>query len=242
MAVAASIPELTQSVPWPEEKVEVGASISLIPWISTSENMLPTWWSRARETKLREIWKKSDHLAAAVYGMKAKMTAIPFKIVPRDTSIRLHFKQAEMFTERLRNNSGYLQGWNAEYGKFIVDLHTQDNGGHLLVMGDGSSDGPIIGPAMGVLHLDSWRCTRTSNPLYPIVYEHTDANAINCTIHGVISLSQMPAPEKEMYGVGVCAVSRAINSVQSLMDIARYKQEKMGSRPPPRFLSGEWHD
>lgn len=238
MAVAASVQELIQSVPYPEENVEVGASSSRLPWISASDNMLPAWWNRARDTKLRDLWKKSDHLAAAVYGMKAKMTAIPFKIVPRNTSIRLHFKQAEMFTQRLRNNSGYLQGWNQEYGKFIVDLHTQDNGGFMLIMGDGPEDGPIVGPAMGMLHLDAWRCTRTSNPLYPVVYEHIDGKRYKLHYSRVMSLSQMPAPEKEMYGVGVCAVSRAINSVQSLMDIARYKQEKMGSRPPRAFLVG----
>jgi hypothetical protein len=34
-----------------------------------------------------------------------------------------------------------------------------------------------------------------------------------------------------MYGVGFCAVSRAIHTAQSLMDNAQYKEEKLGSRP-----------
>jgi hypothetical protein len=47
----------------------------------------------------------------------------------------------------------------------------------------------------------------------------------------VMYKAQMESTLAQMYGVGFSAISRAINTAQSLLDILIFKQEKLGSRP-----------
>jgi hypothetical protein len=45
-----------------------------------------------------------------------------------------------------------------------------------------------------------------------------------------------------MHNVGFCWLSRAINSVQRLIDVATYNQEKLGSRPLRQLILGKGID
>src|SRR5688572_18165580 len=71
--------------------------MGLLSRMSSASRRIPTWWSPARDTALRDFFITDDHLAGAVYAMQAKMTAIPFKIVARNTHIKLHMRQAEQY-------------------------------------------------------------------------------------------------------------------------------------------------
>lgn len=207
-------------------------------WVVQANEIIPAWWSVNRDIALRRFWKKSDHLAGALYAMQAKMTAIPFRIVPRDSSVKQHVRDAEAAEARLRANSELGNGYEAAYEKWILDLLTQDNGAFLLILGDGPADGPIVGPAMGVMHLDATRCTRTNNPMYPVVYYDEDGRRYKLHYTRVMYTSQLTSPIREMHGIGFCAVSRVIYTAQHLMDISRYEQEKLGSRPINSLMVG----
>jgi hypothetical protein len=117
-----------------------------------------------------------------------------------------------------------------------MDLYTQDNGMFWEVTGDGRPDGPIVGPATGLLHLDAWRCQRTGDPEFPVVYYDTDGSRYKLHRTRIIFRSQMPSPRAEMLRVGYCWTSRAVNAAQNLIDESVYKQEKMGSRPQRAIL------
>jgi|GEM_PF-4280918 len=113
----------------------------------------------------------------------------------------------------------------------LVSHNTQDNGAFAEVIGAGKPDGPIRGMAMGLSHLDSWRCQRTSSMKFPVIYQDTDGKRYKMHYTRVIFTSQMPSPAAEMHRVGMCAISRCINVAQTLLDQLVYKQEKLGSRP-----------
>lgn len=213
----------------------MSSGIWLVQWMAQAGYNVPPWWSVHRDTSLREFWKKSDHLSGAIYTMTSKMTAIPNKVIARDQSVRKYVKAAEEATIRLRA-AEFGESWVVFYSKWVEDLLTQDNGAFAEIIGPGDPDGPIIGAPVGLAHLDSWRCQRTGNSTYPIIYTDTDGKRYKLHRSRVMYASQMPSPIAEMYGVGFSAVSRCLNVSQTLMDILIFKQEKLGSRPHRQIL------
>ncbi|NOQ49284.1 MAG: hypothetical protein GQ553_01265 [Nitrosomonadaceae bacterium] len=205
--------------------------IFTVNWKTQAGAYMPAWWSAKRDKRLRKFWKKSDHLSGAIYAMESKMTAIPRKVIARDPSIEEHVQQAEFLTQVIEKGAQYGEGWEKFFGMFVEDLLTQDNGAFSEIIGAGDKSGPIIGAPLSLAHLDSHRCTRTGNIEYPVVFTDVDNTKYKLHYSRVLFLSQMSSPIKEMYGVGFCAVSRAINISQTMIDILNYKQEKLGSRP-----------
>lgn len=207
-------------------------------WMRSSREIIGPWWSPQRDMELDAFWRSEDHIAGAVYNMVAKMVAIPFKIVPRDTTVKRYVEQAKRYEAILLEDSGIGHGWETEYHKFITDMLTQDNGGFLLVGGEGNANGPIFGEPAGIMCLDSERCTRTGDKKYPVKYLHDDGREYALHATRVIFRSQMPSARRAMYDVGFCAISRMIHTGQHLLDIARYEQEKLGSRPLRALMIG----
>lgn len=221
-----------QSIP----KQEVESGLFLVNWLARAGEAAPSWWSYSRDVFLRRFWKGSDHLSGALYTMQSKMSAIPVKVVARDLADREAVELAKVYTELVNMSPGFGRGWVTEYGKFIEDLTSQDNGGFFEVIGGGPKDGAIIGPPVSIAHLDSNRCRRTGNAIYPVIYEDQSGQRFKLHYTRVMFESQMPSPISEMFGVGFCAVSRCIGVSQNLVDIVVYKQEKLGSRPHRQII------
>lgn len=195
-------------------------------------DVLPAWWSPARDRALSEFWKSCSVLAGAMYAMVSKMATIPWHVEPRDKGINSHFIEAERFERNLRDSAEYGAGWGAFIEMQMVSLLGQDNGRFMEIidMADNKM-GPLIPPALSVAHLDPSRCTRTSDPTYPVKYLGKDGKQRALHWTRVAFSSQMPSEREDMYKVGICAVSRAASYGQNMLDMATYKQEKLGSRP-----------
>lgn len=202
-------------------------------------DLVPPWWSRARDLALRQAWKASDHLATAIYNAQAKIIGIPFRVIAKDTTNPEHIAQAADLTAVLNMSSEFGKTWSYAYSKFVEDVLTQDNGGFLEIIGDGAADGPIEGLPMSVRHLDSYRCQRTGDPTYPVIYTGDDNKMYKFHWTRIIYFSQMPSSKSEMFGVGFCSVSRCLRVAQTLIDMVRYKQERLGSRPHNQMLVGK---
>lgn len=213
--------------------------VSTLSFMAQAGQLAPPWWSRARDAWLSNFWKSSNHLSLVIYNAQSKLAGIPFVIEPVDPSVGKHVAQASFITETLTIGSEMGQGVSAALEKFYEDLLTLDNGAFLEVIGDGAPDGPIAGTPLAVRHLDSQRCTRTSDPVYPVVYEARDGRRYKLHWTRVIFLSQMASSRRAMNGVGFSAVSRSIDVAQTAIDIIRYKQERLGSRPPNQIIVGK---
>lgn len=207
------------------------SNVLTVPAIASAGQIIPPWWSTSRDKSLRNFWKRSDHLSGALYSMTSKMTAIPHKVVARDTSIKAHVEEAEIMTNVIQAAVEYGNGWVDFYSKFTEDLLCQDNGAFAEIIGPGPKNGPIVGRPVSVAHLDSSRCQRTGNSVYPVIYVDTDNKRYKLHYTRVMYTSQMTSPSAEMFGVGFCATSRCIAVAQTLIDILTYKMEKLGSRP-----------
>jgi len=208
-----------------------GGGVFGVAWMAQAGLSIPAWWSPTRDAELRRFWKKSDHLSGAIYNLTAKMTAIPVKVVARDPSIKRDVVQAGKLTDWLLQTAQFGEGWEAFFGPFIEDLITQDNGAFAEIIGPGPQDGPLTSLPFSIAHLDSWRCQRTGDPEFPVIYHDVDGKYYRLHYTRVLFMSQMRSTIAEMFGVGFCAVSRSVNTSQNLIDISWYKQEKLGSRP-----------
>lgn len=131
-----------------------------------------------------------------------------------------------------------VEGTETYIAAHTVVHNCSDNGGFFEIIGEGDKTGPIEGPALGVAHLDAQRCQRTGDPEYPVLYLKPSGGRSKFHYTRVAFASDMPSAREEMFGVGFSAISRAINSAQNLLDIATFKQEKLGSRPLRGILQG----
>lgn len=213
--------------------------ISILSRLIRAGALAPNWWSKERERYLSNIWKTNNHLSIAVYNAQSKLVGIPFTVRAKNPTIPEHVEEAEELTYLLSAGSDFAKSWNVTYAKFIEDLLTQDSGAYMEIIGDGPLDGPIQGRPLSVRHLDSYRCIRTSDPEYPVLYEHTDGRLYKFHWTRIIYMAQMPSPREEMLGTGFCAVSRSLDIAQNLYDIVTYKQERLGSRPANMILIGK---
>lgn len=199
---------------------------------------LPPWWSRARDKSLLDLMYNSNLLGGAMYAMASKLTTIPFHIEPVDMAITKHIREAMRFERQLKESAEFGQGWGIFYQKQLVSLLGQDNGRFMEIIDLSSNkNGPISGPVISVAHLDPARCTRTHNAQFPITYEDTDGKRHRLHWTRVAYEAQMPSIKDEMIGVGICATSRSSHYAQNMLDIATYKEEKLGSRPAKGFVT-----
>lgn len=195
-------------------------------------DVLPMWWSLRRDAALDSFWKTTNLLAGAMYTMTSKMATIPWHIEPRDMAISRHLKQAARIDQKLQDTVEFGAGWGQFFSKQVQSLLGQDNGRFMEIIDlNPNKRGPIIGEPMSVAHLDPTRCIRKADPDYPVSY--VDDNGTQHALHWtrVAFQAQLPSPRIEMLGVGLCAVSRASSYGQHMLDIAQYKEEKLGSRP-----------
>jgi hypothetical protein len=214
----------------------VGLGVYPFHFLAHAGEIVAPWWSKQRDLDLRNLWKQSDHFSGALYMLQAKLTSVPVQVIPRDASVKLHRQQAELYTQIMIEGSEFGAGWIDLFGEGLEALFTQDNGFFWEVIGEGKKDGPIVGPALGMANLDSYRCNRTGDPEFPVVYYDTDGSRYKLHRTRVIFGSQLPSGIAEMYKVGFCALSRAINNVQHLIDIGVYEQEELGSRPKRQII------
>ena len=215
--------------------------LSQFMWTMHGNEFVPAYYSKNRDRKLRQFWHRpgAGHLASAMYSAQSKLASIPFNIVARDMSTASHVNEAAATEQRLRNFSEFGAGLDVTMAKFYEDLLSTDNGGFIEIIGKGNPAGPIEGQPVALRHLDSVRCTRTGDPVFPILYTGKDGRQRKMHFSRVIAVSQMPSPRRELNGVGYCAVSRALDFGQALLDITLFKREKLGSRPTDGILLGK---
>ena len=193
---------------------------------------LPPWWSAFRDQGLYDLWHVSDLLGGAMYAMASKMSTIPFHIEARDMSVTAHLQDAERFERKLQESSEWGTGWGQFFSKQVESLLGQDNGRFMEIIDMSPRKAQAIrGPAISVASLDPSRCQRTSDPEFPVLYTRTDGKMVKLHWTRVAFEAQLPSSRVDMYGVGLCAVSRCAGYAQHMLDIAKYNEEKLGSRP-----------
>lgn len=249
MTTNGEIKDIAQAIPFSINgdlvDTEGGAGYFVMRWLSASADEIPPYWSMARDKWLRQFVYRNGPIKTALTTFINKTVTIPWSIQARDRSVSRHVRNAEILEQTLRRvtgsmSSGPLRGFKQFMKMFVKDYLTQDNGAIAVVLGDGRSDGPIVGAPTGLMHLDSSLCIRTRDDEFPIKYVNAGRGGDNkeYKLHytRVIEMCNLPSAEVDLNGVGLCAVSCCLEAAQELYDIYRYNQEMFGSRPPRQIL------
>ncbi|MHC4214104.1 MAG: hypothetical protein ACYSWP_12095 [Planctomycetota bacterium] len=195
------------------------------------ESLLPPWWSEARDIALRGFVYRTnnDILIGAISSMVKKFKAMNWKI---EGPLRVVNRY-----QRVLTSAEFWQGWSFWLGKILFDYLTQDKGAFSEIIGAGDPRGPIVGPVLGVAHLDSRQCQLTGDIEFPVIF-HNPKTKKGHKLHTtrVAHFVDMPSPAENMYNTGFCAVSRVIGSSEILIKINKYKNEKLDDLPEAGLL------
>jgi hypothetical protein len=204
--------------------------------IARLDDVLPAWWSRARDVRMSRLWREITPLSILMFPAQTKIASMPMRVVAVDPNIESHNRMADELTRQFIALSQFGEGFAAAMESFAQDYFGTDNGGHLEVVADGPKSEPIVGRPLGVRHLDSLRVDRMSDPIHPIRVIRSGQEPESYHYTRVISFAQMRSAREEMNGVGFCAVSRTIALAQKYQDYINYVRGKMGGRPFKRLL------
>jgi hypothetical protein len=232
--VKAEMPERRRSVQVESPIPLTGAAGSLSQNWSIwnflgSMDECPPYWSRQRDAWLREfVYRPGNDLLAGVMATAVnKCVSTGFVLEGPERTVNL-------YRDILLQRSEFGSGWAKMVGKDAFDFFSQDQGAFRERIRVSNSD--TKGAAMGFAHFDSQRMYLTGKTQYPAEYLDIDGNAHRLHYSQVQRYTDLPSPKETLYGIGFSAVSRAITTAHILVDIARYKRQRLSDLPPAGLL------
>jgi hypothetical protein len=121
------------------------------------------------------------------------------------------------------------RGWVSFISKVLQDFLLTNNGSVIEVVHATTS---INSQIVGLVPLDSMRCTRTGNPAVPVTYRDLKGAIHELKAGEVIEFADMPSSRASMFGSGKCAAFRAYKSIYKLACIEQYLADKVSGRRP----------
>lgn len=182
-------------------------------WLPASTSGL-LWWSHYSDRVLRSSVHMESMWANTVGMFISKIASQSWEL----KGIRI-----QRFQEML------LNGWTDFISKMARDYLTTDNGCFAQIVRQSSAAGSRV---LGVVQLDSVRCTRTGDLDYPLVYQDWVGHLHALRAHEVIMMCDMPSPSNSYFGVGMSAARKVFNSIVTLASIEQLVQEKTSGAEP----------
>lgn len=198
-----------------------GGSMVLAVFIGGMADAFPAWGLaiKQRDLQLRAFWPTEPTLAGAFYSIVARNSAFRWKIKGPEATAKQ--------VERLLWTACFGKGWDYFITKITLDLLSQDNGAFAEIIREFNSP---TAPVMGINHLDADRCTRTGDPLFPVIYEDRDNVRHKMAWYSIVTLEDMPSPIERMNDLQYCALTRILRAAQIIRDMGVYKHEKISGR------------
>lgn len=179
-----------------------------------------------RDLQLREFWVTEPILASAVYSTSIRNASFEWVVENSDMALPPHRNTIAAVTKMLNNAERGL-GWQDFIVRLCIDYYTQDNGAFIEIIR--REDNPTS-PVINLATLDAGRCQRTGNPEIPVIYTNKNGVRRRLMWYQVITLEDFPSPIESLYGIQVCAVSRALQAAEIINSISIYKKEKVSGR------------
>lgn len=215
-------------VDFPDAKENATPRSFLLLQVASAADDFVAWGQdvKGRDKQLREFFPTEPFLASAVYSTSIRNASFAWDVVPADPTAPKP-RNTILAVNRLLRASDRGNGWSSLITKTSIDLYTQDNGAFWEIIRSRNSP---TAPVLNIAHLDSQRCYRTGDPTVPVVYEDRWGRLHPLNWYQVVTIEEFPSPVESMYGVQLCAVSRALRAVQILRDIEIFKHEKVSGR------------
>jgi hypothetical protein len=200
----------------------------LLFMVSTVADTITPWGTnvKQRDIELRQFTITEPVLSSAVYSTSVRNASFEWEIVASEPELP-DPKNTRRAVTRMLVNSNRGLGWKNMMLKTCSDLYQADNGAFWEVIR--AEDSPTS-PVLNLAHLDSGRCYRTGDPEIPVIYMDRYGVYHYMKWYQVITIEEFPSPVESLYGVQVCAVTRALRMAQILRDIEVFKLEKVSGR------------
>jgi len=210
---------------WYFSMVDPGAMQSPAP-------QLPIHGTPERDRMLTATLDLEDMWSSAVNKAVTKIAVRGYEVADSDDSTR----RTEHGKSLVMNFDGPAE-YRAGMAKTVQDFLLCDNGWFLEVERVSKS---VNAKPRALYHLDSFRCWRTGNLDYPVLYWDWEGVWHKMRADQVLYGSDMPSPRSRMFGRGRCAASRAFMTIVKLSAVETYFREKItGSRALAlHFISG----
>lgn len=193
---------------------------------------LPRHGTPSRDMLLTATLDLEDMWASAVNKAITKIAARGYEVSDQDDSTR-----KTEFGKTLVMHFDGAASYRIGIAKVLHDFLLTDNGYFIEIERSGRAPGSRI---RALWHLDSFRCHRTGNLDYPVLYFDEQGQWHKLAAESVIFGADMPSPRRRLYGRGRCAASRAFQTIIKLSAVELYFREKItGSRALQlHFISG----
>lgn len=200
---------------------------SLFRFINIDIQDEPVYGVPARDIWLRRIWKLEPYLA----GVLNSVTNIDKN---RGWTITGGRNQVKRFVNILHNRFYYapdIWGWRMAFGGSALSYYTSDLGS-VTELGRQSKNGPID----SLYFVDPARCYLTGNFERPLRYTPEGSSTQDWSRDDYFRIASMPSTDEGFYGLGFCAVSRAIELAKIMIGIYQYDNEMLLNRSPRGLL------
>lgn len=184
---------------------------------------LPIHGTRGRDAVLTATLDLEDMWASAVAKAVTKIAVRGYEISDSNDSAR-RTEKGKALVMNFDGPSEYRSGM----AKVVQDFLLCDNGWFVEI--ERESRSPASRPR-ALYALDSFRCYRTGNLDYPVIYVDMDGIFHKMRRDQVLFGSDLPSPRTRQWNVGRCAASRAFQTIIKLSAVETYFREKItGSR------------
>jgi hypothetical protein len=179
---------------------------------------LPATWSWQRDAVLYMTRKMEDMWSSAVYKAKTKTVARNWEIDDSDDAERRTRRYQQMLLRY--DGKRFVPGFSRTLDSFLQT----DNGAFVEVVRATNARGSRI---LGLMHLDPFRCRRTSDPDVPVLYTDLKGHEHEVRDYQVLDFVDEPSLLATSYGTGQCAASRAFRTILKLAAVETYFREKV---------------
>jgi hypothetical protein len=188
--------------------------------------------SKWREAQLRyfDHYDFSNIWMGARSGIIKKLANVGWKINGPPSQVQYY--------QDVLGYAHFGHGFEYLFKLALRDFLTQGYGAIFEIAGPGDPLMPLLEAPTGLNHLDAGRCYVTGNPIYPLLYYSLwDGKLHKMHASRVYMMVDDPDPDERYFGIGTCALERAIAINQREIRMGQYVDSLLDDKPQPGLLS-----
>lgn len=186
-------------------------------------------------------WREAQLRFYDKYDYSAMWQGARSGIIKKLSNVAWHIQGPPSDVQYYQDVLGYAHfghGWEYLIKLALRDYLTQAYGAVFEIAGPGEPDSPLIEAPTGLNHLDAGRCYVTGNPIYPLLYYSLwDGKLHKLHASRVYMMVDDPDPDERYFGIGTCALERAIAINQREVRMGQYIDGLLDDKPQPGLLT-----
>lgn len=202
----------------------------------------PAYGTKSRDAWLRKVWRLEPYIAGVI-------NSVVNIDKNRGWSLIGGRNQVKRFSDVLHNNfhlAPDLSGWRSAFGGSALSYYTSDIGSITEIGRLNNERGPLD----SLYFVDPAQCYLTGSFETPLAYRAVDRNSViqQWSRDDYFRVVSLPSTDENLYGLGFCALSRAIELLKIMVGIYQYDNEMLLNRAPRGLLllkgitQDQWED